>query len=291
MSFAAPSRLRLYVVWLFLALVWGSSWSVLKVAFRDVPPFAMLGARTLLASVACLGWAWSRGGLRRPAHLGWLAFAILSQGVVMNGLLFWGGNRLDSGLTALLFATTPLWTAATVTALGWERLRMRTLAGIGLGLAGLAWVILPALKGQVDLPGVVAILTGALVCGGTAGVIKRHSGDWDIPTFLVLQFAVNAAFAYGMHALLGEPAARWTAPALGSLLYLALIGSVATYAGVYWLYRHMSAVSTTMLVLADAAFALLLGALWLGEPMSLRIIGAALGVLGGFLLTLERKED
>jgi drug/metabolite transporter (DMT)-like permease len=42
-----------------------------------------------------------------------------------------------------------------------------------------------------------------------------------------------------------------------------------------------------MLVLADTLVALVLGALWLGEPVGLRMLAAAAGVFGGFLLTLE----
>ncbi len=280
-------------MWGFLALVWGSSWSVLKVGFRDIPPFAMLGVRMGVAALACLVWVGFRGGLVLPprGQRHWMLLSLTGQGVVMNALLFWGGNRLDSGLTALLFATTPLWAAGMVTLLGWERVRPRTVVGIGLGLAGLAIVVVPALQGTVDLPGFLAISLAALACGVTVSIIKRHSGSWDIPSVLVVQFALVSAFGFLLHRFTAEPAMRLTPSALLAVGYLALVASVLTYAGVFWLYRHMSAISTTMLVLADAAFALLLGALWLGETMGWRILVAAAGVLGGFLLTLEWGQD
>jgi drug/metabolite transporter (DMT)-like permease len=286
-----PSRTLILSTWGVLALVWGSSWSVLKVGFRDIPPFAMLGARMGLAGLVCLVWVLARGGFRLPprGERHWLGVALVGQGVAMNSLLFWGGNRLDSGLTALLFATVPLWAAATLLLLGWERVRLRSLLGIGMGLLGLAVVVLPALRGQIDLPGLGAILTAAFICGTTASIIKRHSRGWHIPSVLVVQFTLNSAFGFLMHRLAEEPALRLTPPSLAALLYLALVASVATYAGLFWLYRHMSAVSTTMLVLADASFALVLGTLWLGEPMTWRLMAAAGGVLGGFLLTLERS--
>ncbi len=283
-----PSRLQLYTVWLLLALAWGSSWSVLKLAFRDVGPFSMLMMRMGLASAACAAWALLDGGLRLPKRgtRRWLMLAMVGNGFLMNALLFWGGSRLDSGLTGLLFATTPHFAAAGATAMGLEQVRARSLAGIAVGLAGLLLVVGPALRGAIDGPGFGAILGAAFVCGITAALIKRHSTDWHIPSILALQFALNAGFGWLLHRLTGEMAPHWTPPALGALAYLVVICSVAAYAGVYWLYRHMSAVSTTMLVLADASFALLLGAFWLGEPMSWRILVAAVAVLGGFLLTV-----
>lgn len=283
-----------YLVWLLLALAWGSSWSVLKVAFRDAGPFAMLWARMGLASVACAVWALADGGFRLPARGGrrWLGLAMVGNGFLMNALLFWGGSRLDSGLTGLLFATTPLFAAAGAAVFRMEPLRTRTLAGIGVGLSGLLLVAGPALQGAIDGPGLGAILGAAFVCGFTAVLIKRHSTGWHIPSVLALQFAINAAFGLLLHHATGEADPQWTATALGAVAYLAIVCSVAAYGGVYWLYRHMSAVSTTMLVLADASFALLLGVFWLGEPMTWRILAAAAAVLGGFLLTVTgRRTD
>jgi drug/metabolite transporter (DMT)-like permease len=51
----------------------------------------------------------------------------------------------------------------------------------------------------------------------------------------------------------------------------------------------MSAISITMMVLADATMALLLGALWLGENLTWRILAAAAAVLAGFLLTVTGR--
>jgi drug/metabolite transporter (DMT)-like permease len=167
--------------------------------------------------------------------------------------------------------------------------RGRTLGGILLGLGGLVLVAGPALQGRLDGPGLVAILCAALVCGTTATLIKRHSSGWHIPSTLTLQFALNAAagalLAWATH----EAAAHWTRPALGALAYLVVVCSVGAYAGIYWLYRHMNAISITMMVLADATMALLLGSLWLREALTWRIVAAAAAVLAGFLLTVTGR--
>jgi len=154
------------------------------------------------------------------------------QGFLMNVLLFWGGSRLDSGLTGLLFATTPLWAAAASAVLGLEPVRGRTLGGILLGLGGLCLVAWPALQGRMDGPGLLAILAAALVCGTTATLIKRHSTGWHIPSILTLQFALNAVSGILLGWLTQERASHWTLPALSALAYLTLVCSVGAYAGI-----------------------------------------------------------
>jgi drug/metabolite transporter (DMT)-like permease len=262
---------------------------VVKVGLRTMPPFALLGVRMCFGTAACGLWAWSRGGLRLPSrgHRRWLVVSLLGQFMLPLPLLFWGGNLLDSGLTALIFATTPLWTAFTAAGLGWEKVPGRSYLGLAVAIAGLAMVLVPAIHGQISLAGLLAVTAGAILIGASATAVKRHSGGWDFPSVLCVQFALNGLWCLLLTKVTGEPAPRWGLQGLGAAAYLGIVATVGAYVGILWLYRHLSAVSTTMLVLADALVALILGALWLGETLGLRILLAAAGVFGGFLLTLD----
>jgi drug/metabolite transporter (DMT)-like permease len=270
-----------------LAVIWGSTWSVVKVGLRELPPFTLLAVRMGFGTLACALWA--RGRFRFPprAQWRWVGVSLLGQFMLPLPLMFWGGNLLDSGLTALVFATTPLWAAFTAVLLGWERVPVRSYLGLGLGIGGLAVVIVPALRGHLSLPGILAVLAGAMLIGSSALAVKRHCTAWDYPSVLAVQFACNGLWCLILRSLAREAAPRWGLTGLGAALYLGVVATVGAYVGILWLYRHLSAVSTTMLTLADTLVALVLGALWLKEPMGLRILLAAVGVFGGFLLTLD----
>jgi drug/metabolite transporter (DMT)-like permease len=284
-----PSRSRLLLLWLVLALIWGSTWSVVKIGLKDMPPFALLGVRMIFGTTACALWARRRGGFRLPPRGGrrWLAVSLVGQFLIPLPLLFWGGNLLDSGLTALVFATAPLWTAFTAAALGWERVPARSYLGLAVGIGGLAVLLVPAIHGHTSMAGLLAVLGGALAIGSSATAVKRHSADWDFPSVLSLQFALNGLWCLLLTFVAREPAPHWGLRGLGAAAYLGTVATVGAYVGILWLYRHLSAVSTTMLVLADTLVALVIGSLVLREPMGLRTLVATLGVFGGFLLTLD----
>ena len=287
-----PSRALLLGVWVLLALIWGSTWSVIKIGLREMPPFALLGVRMVFGTVACALWAMRRGRFRLPpaGERRWLALCLLGQFMLPMPLLFWGGNRLDSGLTALIFASTPLWTALTAAALGWEKVYARSYLGLAVGIGGLAMLLVPALHGHLSLAGLLAVLGASVLVGSSAMAVKRHSGNWDFPSVLCVQFALNGVWALLLTWVTREPAPHWGLQGIAAAAYLGTVATVGAYVGILWLYRSMSAVSTTMLVLADTLVALILGGLCLGETLGLRTLLAAAGVFGGFLLTLDWKK-
>src|SRR5213078_2728564 len=115
-----------------LCLIWGSTWLVIKVGYGGLGPFNVAGVRFAIAAavlnamVPIVGARWPRGRSE------WLL--ILWVGVLLfagdYGLIYWGEQYIDSGLTAILFGTFPLFTMlmAHVYVPG-ERLTRRKLAG------------------------------------------------------------------------------------------------------------------------------------------------------------------
>jgi len=93
-----------------LCLIWGSTWLVIKVGYGGLGPFNVAGVRfaiaaaVLTAIVPIVGARWPRGRAE------WLL--ILWVGVLLfagdYGLIYWGEQFIDSGLTAILFGTFPL---------------------------------------------------------------------------------------------------------------------------------------------------------------------------------------
>ncbi|WP_231637109.1 DMT family transporter [Microbacterium sp. No. 7] len=127
--------------YLALALVWGSSFLLMKVALGAFTPAQvalgriLIGAATLTALMLVTRRAWPRER-RLWAHLTVVAGLLC----VVPFLLFaWAGMFLPSGLSAILNATTPIWTAiATTVAVRGARLTAWQALGVALGVAGVA---------------------------------------------------------------------------------------------------------------------------------------------------------
>jgi drug/metabolite transporter (DMT)-like permease len=84
--------------------------------------------------------------------------------------------------------------------------------------------------------------------------------------------------------------ARWTPAAIGSIVYLALAGTVFTFGVYVWLLRHLPAYLLSLSSYLVPVLALLLGALIGGEPLTLTTFAGTLLVLGGVGLTLKRRR-
>src|SRR5215468_7123865 len=144
-------------------VVWGSTYLAIAVADRTLPPLLMLAVRFGLAGAILFGWSAWRGDVRR-AKLGrreWIAAAIVGALLlfVETGAVAWAEQRVASGLTALLVASVPLFTALLDRTVFGVRLSLGALAGIAAGLAGVALLVGPS--ADIDPVGAAVILIGA----------------------------------------------------------------------------------------------------------------------------------
>jgi len=98
------------VAWLTLCVVWSSTWLVIKIGLRDLPPVSYAGIRFLIAIIVLFAVSAGRVGLLPQRGFDYLLLAF--TGVLMfalnYGLLFWGELHVSSGLAAVLQATIPI---------------------------------------------------------------------------------------------------------------------------------------------------------------------------------------
>lgn len=291
MTALAGRRLAVYV---FLCLVWGSTWLVIKIGLRDLPPLAFAGWRMAIACALLAAFAW-RDRKRRPtAHeallIGWSG---LLQIGVAYALIFEASRKIESGLTALLFASFPIW----VGLFGhWmlpdEPLTRRTLAAGALGLAGVAVIEAPALaRAFSSRPGPLLVggllVLGSAVVSAYANVLNKRSFADVPPTINVWgQTFVGAAFLLVLAATLEHAApARWTTTAVACLAYLAVFGTALGFLGLFWLIPRVPVAVVGSIPLADTVVAVALGAAILGEKLPGRVFLGGVLILAGVLLS------
>jgi drug/metabolite transporter (DMT)-like permease len=297
----SPLRGRALVVYLFLCAIWGSTWLSIKVGLADLPPLRFAAFRMALACLVLLPFALRRRGHRPNAREArFMALAGFLQIGVFYGLIFVAQQWIESGLAALLFATFPI--CAGVFAhflLPNEPLTPRTVAAAGLGLSGVAliegaalWRALQADFG-VLVRGGGLVFVAAIVSAFASVIVKKHLGRVDPIVNVSAETLVGAAFLLPLAALVehGQPA-RWTPPAIGALVYLAIFGTAVTFAGLFWLIKRVPISVVSTIPLVDTLIAVILGAIVLGERLPARTLaGGALILLGVFLATRGRRTE
>ena len=130
---------RVPVAWLTLCIVWSSTWLVIKIGLRDLPPISFVAIRFLIAIVVLIALSIGRTRLLPQDRGDLLVLAI--TGILMFAvnytLLFWAELHVSSGLAAVLQATIPIFGMIFAHCmLPDEPLRLRKLSGALVALGG-----------------------------------------------------------------------------------------------------------------------------------------------------------
>src|SRR4051812_47985085 len=136
-----PARLAIAAGFACIYLIWGSTYLATRLAVESLPPFLMMGARSLIGG-AILYAAARFAGAARPTRAHWRA-ALLTGALFFVGchcLMAYAQQSLSSGFTALVMATLPLWVPV-IAWLGGERPAARTMIALAVGFAGVGLLI------------------------------------------------------------------------------------------------------------------------------------------------------
>jgi drug/metabolite transporter (DMT)-like permease len=271
---------------LLLASIWGASYMFIKIGLRDLSPSMVAFLRIALAAAVLMPVAASQGALRGLGRRA--GMLTLLGGIQVAGpfyLIPLGEQHVTSALAGTLVATTPIFTALLAIRVDHEeRSQGLRLAGVVVGIAGVL-----ALFG-LDLSGSHSALLGGLAIVlaslgyAIGGFIVKHRFAATRPLGLV-------ACVMTASALLLLPAALATfpseAPGAGPLAAVAVLGVLGTGAAFVIFYALIGGVgpARTMLVSYIApGFAVVYGAVLLGEEITAAIIlGLALIVMGSWL--------
>jgi drug/metabolite transporter (DMT)-like permease len=291
-----PGRLVKAVAIGVMILIWGTTWAVIRVGLEDIPPFKGVAVRFAVAGAVLLGVALALGlrpgGTARERRM-WLVHGPATLAIPYS-ITYWAEQWVPSGLTAVLFATFPLFVALLAhRLLPGERLAPLATLGVLLGFGGVAVIFsedLGALGGRQVMVASAVMLVAPLVSAVGNVVIKRW-GQGVHPVSLNLGGMALTAVAVGALAAAverGRPI-ELTATAVASVLYLALFGSAITFCLYFWLIHHMAATQLALIAYAIPVVAVVVGSLAFDEPVTLRIAAGAALVIAGTALASGRR--
>jgi drug/metabolite transporter (DMT)-like permease len=263
---------------------------VIKVGYGDLGPFNVAGLRFLIAgalmaaAASVTGARWPRGGREwsAVAAIGLLLFA------GDYGLIYWSEQYIESGLTAVLFATLPLTTLFVARAyIPGERITSRKLASSVLALGGTIALFADRVRLDAAAMRPMAAVLVAVVCAAAGSVIsKRDTHDIPASTLNASAMLMGAAILLVLSLALGDglrlPSDRVTWAAVA---YLALFGSVVAFLLYFSLLKAWSVMSLSFISVFTPAIALFLGWLVLGEPLTFWKLGGAALILVAVVLS------
>ncbi|HZV77027.1 MAG TPA: EamA family transporter [Candidatus Babeliales bacterium] len=271
-------------------LLWGSTYLGIRVAVVTIPPLLMTGVRYIVAGALLFGLQWLLSK-EKPAlpnredlvHIVVTAVLLLAIG---NGLLCIAETRMETGTSALLIATTPIWMLLI------DAVRTKTLptaaelAGVVLGTAGIA-VLVGRGAGHANLFFAFLVLLSAIswAVGSIYVRGKRHG-----PLTPSLEMFAGGVIGTLLGLLSGEAAhlnvRAISAESLWGMLWLITGGAMAGYSAFAYAVRTLPTATVATYAYVNPVVAVILGALVLREPVTWNVAAGGAAVVVSVVVIL-----
>ncbi|QWG21426.1 DMT family transporter [Bradyrhizobium sediminis] len=276
-----------------LSVLWGGSFFFVGVVIRELPPLTVVLLRVALAALILLPILWAyRTGFPRGLK-GWRPFFVIAllNNVLPFSLMVTGQTYISSGLASVVNATTPLFTVLVMAAAGDERLHARRVAGVVIGLIGVAILHGQHLGfGSGQGFGILLCLAAAFSYGLSALYARRRLSDSPPLATATFQMLASTVMMILIAGVFERP---WQLPMPDTVTWLALLGLAAlstalAYIVFFQILRRSGSTNVMLVTLLIPVTAILLGWLALGESISLAEIVGAL-VIGSALLVIDGR--
>ena len=268
---------------LLMVLIWGSNFSIVKVALQDFPEAAFNASRLAVATGVYLGVIFAtpaRARLQALTRKDWIELAFLgSIGTFFYQFCFVSAvKRTSVGNGSLIIGISPIVIALMSAVVGHERIRPVRWLGIAVALVGLYLVV----GHGVDVSGQTwrgdALMMAGVICWSiysvaSQGILKRHS-----PLIVIaLTFSIGAT----LYVLAMTPwliTTDWRAISRFSWVMMLTSALLALNLS-YWIWytglQRLGGSRTSVYSYLTPVVAMVVAAFWLGEPISANQVAGA----------------
>jgi drug/metabolite transporter (DMT)-like permease len=288
-----PSAARIALGFASVYILWGSTYLAIRFAVASMPPLLMAGTRHLIAGLILYAVMRLRG-TPRPTRINWQSAVLLGALLLLggNGLVSMAEESVPSGITALMVAAVPFWMVLLNALEQRTRPRASVLAGLVLGVVGLAVLVYPTAghaPDHVDPMGLLMLLGATL--SWAVGSLYAHRARLPASTFLgiAMEMIAGGALCWLVGLGIGEGAglqvSAFTGKSLGAVLYLVFFGSLLGFSAYVWLLKVTTPARASTYAFVNPVIAVLLGWAFAGEALTWRIalaggiIVAAVGLI------------
>ena len=287
-------------------IVWGSTYLAIAYVVETLPPIMAGGVRftvagsLLLAFLLAQAW-WRRrrapeSRLTRPRLIEWRTAAIVGTFLLLggNGLVSVAEQKIPSSIAAVIIATVPIWMNLGEAVMTRRMPSLLAIGGLGVGLVGVAILLLPS-EGidAIDPVGVVIVMCSALAW--TAGSLYARRAPLPANQLMGsgMEQLVGGGVMLAVAVVLGEyaslePGSVSTESLLG-LAYLIVFGSLIAFTAYVWLLEHAPISTVATYAYVNPVVAVFLGVLFRDEPLTPRILLAAALIIGAVVAMVSGR--
>ncbi|WP_169568544.1 DMT family transporter [Sneathiella limimaris] len=281
----------------FLSFLWGGSFFFNEIALTGFPIFTVVFGRVFIAAIllililywkkVSIPWSW-------PLVLSFLAMGLINN-VIPFSLIVAGQTEITSSLTSVLNATTPLFAALVAhfaTTEASERLNLKRIVGIGLGIIGVAILLGPKI-GEIgfsgnEVLGQLAIL-GSSFSYGIAVVFGRRFGRMGISPLATAagQVTASSLWLFPIILIVDRP---WTYlvssgwEAISAIICIAVFSTALAYILYFRLIQTAGSTNASLVTLLIPVTAMLLGFLFLDETITSTMLIGLCAIASGLLV-------
>ncbi|MBN8509002.1 MAG: DMT family transporter [Burkholderiales bacterium] len=282
-------RARDLIELLLLSVLWGGAYLFTRAAVPAFGPAPLVVLRFAIAAAILLPILAHRGRLSQlRQHPRQLLIVALPFTALPFVLLSWSALHIGAGLLAVLNATAPMFAGIVAHFFYKDRLGATRAAGLAVGLAGVAWLVSGgnlALKTGDGALALAAVMLVSVTWSVGANYTRRHFGDVD-PMVTTAGSLALASLALAPLAWATWPAEPPSARAWAEVGFLGVASSGLGMLMYFRLLARIGAVRAMSVTFLSPVVAIVSGALYLGEAISLAVIGGTAVVLFGTALSL-----
>lgn len=268
----------------------------IKISLDGTPPILGVGLRFGLSAAILWVVFFVRGEklvTTRSAIQIYLGFGFLNFGLAYS-LTYWGTQFIYSGLTAVIWATLPIFVSILAHfMLPGDPMTRRKSVGVVFGFLGTYFIFSPG--GQTPenfrLIGVGAVLLGVIISVWPNILYKKHRAGIPPLHLNVVAQSVAAAVLIPLSFLLEDPGEMvWDLVNIGALAYLTIFATIITWSIYLWLFSYLTVTQLSSIALVPPVIASLLGWAFLGEVFTSTMIWGSVLVLAGVFMIHARRH-
>lgn len=295
----AQSDVRALASIAICSVIWGTTWYAITLQLGSVEPTASVAYRFSLASAVLFLFCWWRG---EPLTLtGRQHLAVFAQGVltfsIQYSMVYEAERHIASAVVAVIFAGLAFANLVLFRLLLGQRANWRAWIGAGLGVVGVAAMFLAELRRsggghEVVLGLVLALVAMIISAAGNLAAWKAQKEGAPILSSVAWAMAYGAGLVWIYGLLTGVEFSFEMTPAyVGSLLYLAIFGSVVAFALYFMLARARGYALASYISALTPPIALLMSVVFEDARFGWTAgVGVALVLVGQVLLIRAPKE-